>query len=258
MIAILKKILIPAIAAIVAAPVAIAQTVNESVSFAEKIHNFGTIGETDGKVTHRFVFTNTGRDTVTLIRARAGCSCVHAEVSKRPVLPGRKGYVDVTFDPDYRPGHFSKEVVVFSNGNRYNRIWVKGDVTPGKHPLTDKYRYDYGHGLLMSYKVLNFGTVAPATSKTLNLTFANNSDATLHLTFDVKSPGSSTPGTLEASEYILDLPERYLLKPGDEGEIPVTVRMLAPLSLPAFITVTPIANGFPLAPLTVTIYPDTK
>lgn len=125
-------------------PTAIAQTLNESVRFDEKIHDFGSIGETDGKVTHRFVFTNTGRDTVTLTRARSGCSCVHAEVSRRPVLPGRTGYVDVTFDPDYRPGHFSKEIVVFSTDNRYNRIWVKGDVTPGIHPLTEKYRYDYG------------------------------------------------------------------------------------------------------------------
>lgn len=258
MITILKKILIPAIAAIIAAPVTIAQTVNESVRFTEKIHNFGTIGENDGKVTHRFVFTNTGRDTVTLIRARAGCSCVHAEVSKRPVLPGAKGYVDVTYDPDYRPGHFSKEVVVFSNGNRYNRIWVKGDVTPGTHPLTDKYRYDYGHGLLMNYKVLNFGNIPPATSKTHTIGIANNSGTTLHLIFRVEPSGDSAPALLEAPEYILDIPERYLLKPGAEGEIPVTLRILSPLSTPAFITVTPIANGFPLTPFTIVAHPESK
>lgn len=240
----------------------IAQTPNKSVRFDEKIHDFGSIGETDGKVTHRFVFTNTGRDTVTLTRARAGCSCVHAEVSRRPVLPGHTGYVDVTFDPDYRPGHFSKEIVVFSNGNRYNRIWVKGDVTPGTHPLTEKYRYDYGHGLLMEYKIMNFGTVPQGASKTRVLSFANNSTETLNLTFHISSV--ATDGNSQAdgnassaipSGLIIDIPERYLLKPGAEGKIEVTVRMLAPLDNPATVSVTPVANGFTLRPLTLTVHP---
>lgn len=241
---------------------AIAQTLNESVRFDEKIHDFGSIGETDGKVTHRFVFTNTGRDTVTLTRARAGCSCVHAEVSRRPVLPGHTGYVDVTFDPDYRPGHFSKEIVVFSNGNRYNRIWVKGDVTPGTHPLTEKYRYDYGHGLLMEYKIMNFGTVLQGASKTRALSFANNSTETLNLTFHVNSGetkgnrlSDSAASAVIPAGLIIDIPERYLLKPGEEGKIDVTVRMLTQLDSMATVVITPVANGFTLKPLTLTVHP---
>ncbi len=243
-------------------PTASAQTLNESVRFDEKIYDFGTIGETDGKVTHRFVFTNTGRDTVTLVRARSGCSCVHAEVSRRPVLQGRTGYVDVTFDPDYRPGHFSKEIVVFSTDNRYNRIWVKGDVTPGIHPLTEKYRYDYGHGLLMEYKVMNFGTVLQGATRTRSLSFGNNSTGTLNLTFHINSGETkgnrlydSAASAVIPAGLIIDIPERYLLKPGEEGKIDVTVRMLTQLDSMATVVITPVANGFTLQPLTLTVHP---
>lgn len=65
-------------------PTASAQTLNESVRFDEKIYDFGTIGETDGKVTHRFVFTNTGRDTVTLCaHARDAAACMPKYLAAR-------------------------------------------------------------------------------------------------------------------------------------------------------------------------------
>ncbi|WP_295730248.1 DUF1573 domain-containing protein [uncultured Muribaculum sp.] len=247
-----KLLLLPTAIFAVTASTAIGQTVNGSVTFAEKIHDFGEIAETGGKVTHRFTFTNTGRDTVLLTNARAGCSCVQAKVSTRPVYPGKTGHVDVTFDPDFRPGHFSKEVVVISNGKKYNRIWVKGDVIPGKHPIPELYPYDYGRGLYMNYKVLNFGGVPQGGSKTHTLKFGNSSDNTLNIAFKVDA---ESPGTLP---FALTVPDRYLLKPGEEGSVPISVKVITPIAETVSVTVTPEANGYPLQPLTVTVMPQRR
>ena len=224
---------------------AAAQTVNESVTFDEKIHDFGTISETGGKVKHRFTFTNTGRDTVALTSARAGCSCVHAEVSKRPVYPGKKGYVDVTFDPNFRPGHFSKEIVVFSNAQKkFNRIWVKGDVTPGKHPIHELYNYDYGHGLFMNYRRMVMLPVAPGHPQSMKLKFGNDGTSTINLTFRVDNP---------SNDFSVQFPTIHLLKAGDEGEANVSVRAITSFTGSHSVKVTPIANGEALSPLEIVV-----
>lgn len=217
-----------------------AQTVNESIKFDEKIHNFGEIGETAGKVSHRFRFTNTGQDTVLLLHARAGCACVQAKVPEQPVFPGHSGYVTVTFDPDYRPGHFSKEIVVFSKGNKYNRIWVKGDVIPGVHKLTESYRYDLGWGLLSKYQVMNFGTVSTSSPSQKTLALANDSTETLRLDFITEDDPRVTVNS------------GCLLHPGQEASVEVIVAADAVSTEPTTVKLIPVANGRHLTPINVT------
>jgi len=218
-----------------------AQTVNQSVKFEEKIHDFGTIEETGGKVTHKFKFTNIGKEPVVILHARAGCNCVKADVPKRPVQPGQSEYITVTFDPDYRPGHFSKEIVVASAEKQYNRIWVKGDVKPGKHSAKDSYSYNYGHNIFMNYKVMNFGKIKAGQQKKMKLQFASDCDIQINLDFDVEDPGSG-----------VSVPTGYILRPNAEGSVYIVVQP-AKVAKGKFTTrVIPIANGYKLMPLEVT------
>lgn len=220
------------------------QSVNESLQFDEKIHDFGVIEETAGKVTHRFRFTNAGKEPAVLLNARAGCSCVKADVPKQPVKPGESAYVTVTFDPDYRPGHFSKEIVVYSAEKHYNRIWIKGDVKPGKHPLSESYRYDYGQKLLMNYQVMNFGKVKTGTTDAKTLKFANDSDRTLNLDFE-----SDTPEVSVTSGCIL--------RPRSEGSVSVTVAPSKSSAGKSFTArIYPVVNGKRLSPLEVNFFSE--
>lgn len=217
-----------------------AQTVNESIVFDQKIHDFGSISETGGKVTHRFRFTNKGSQPAVLLHARGGCSCVSADVPKQPIAPGASDYVTVTFDPDYRPGHFSKEIVVYSANQQYNRIWVKGDVVAGQHDLAESHPYSLGGPILSRNKVINFATVAPGRSSTKSLSVANVSDRTVRLDFEVENNDPAV--TVDCG---------CLLRGKSETEVNVTVRPESAVAGVKTVKLYPVADGKRLQPIEI-------
>lgn len=103
------------------------------LTFAEKSHNFGTIPETGGKVSHDFVFTNTGDANLVIIDAKADCGCTVPEYPKEPIAPGKKGVIRVTYNPLYRPGGFHKTVTIRANTKPKNTaVKISGVVNPNK------------------------------------------------------------------------------------------------------------------------------
>src|SRR5262245_10951284 len=111
------------------------QELSTSLVFEERVFNFGTINEKDGKVSHTFYFKNTSKTPVTIGDVNTGCSCVGNVLRKGPVKPGERASLAITFDPSYKSGFVSKEIFIFSeNGQKYNHVWVEGNVTAGEHP----------------------------------------------------------------------------------------------------------------------------
>src|SRR5262245_26472436 len=116
--------------------VLLAQTPSEVIQFEERVHNFGTIQEKNGKVSHTFIFQNKGKSPVTIDDIHSSCGCIGKMVSPGAIKPGGKGKVTITFDPGYKSGFFSKEIVVLSNDRqRFNRIWVEGTIQPMEHAV---------------------------------------------------------------------------------------------------------------------------
>ena len=100
------------------------------MTFNEKTHDFGTIKEANGPVTHTFEFTNTGGEPLVIINVNASCGCTRPEYPKEPIMPGKKGKVKVTFNPAGRPGEFSKEVKIRTNGDKRPILCITGTVIP--------------------------------------------------------------------------------------------------------------------------------
>ena len=163
-----------------------AQTLSTDITFEERVHNFGTILEKNGKVSHTFVFKNNGKKAAVINETYSGCGCIGKVLSKDPVKPGEKGKLTITFDPVYKSGFFSKEVVVYSNnGQEYNRIWVEGVITPAEHPIEDDYPYNFGSGLYLRLKVMAFGYLKPGETKEMELHYANGTGKEMTLNFTV-------------------------------------------------------------------------
>lgn len=179
------------------------QTLSNDIVFEERVYNFGTIQEKNGKVTHTFVFKNNGKNPVVISNINSGCGCIGQSVSKDAVKPGAKGKVTITFDPAYKSGFFSKEIVVFSNNDQqYNRIWVEGTITPAEHPVEDDYPYNFGSGLYLRLKVMAFGYLQPGETREMELHYANNTDKPMTLGFVVGGGKVglkfNNPGTIAA------------------------------------------------------------
>lgn len=100
-------------------------------TFSNRSHDFGVIKEDRGPVTHVFEFTNTGDKPLIIVEATASCGCTRPEYSTKPIKPGKKGKIKVTYSPLGRPGAFRKTVKVKTNGNEpRTTLIIEGTVTP--------------------------------------------------------------------------------------------------------------------------------
>ena len=88
------------------------------VKFENLTYDFGNVKEDAGKVVHEFVYTNTGDSPVSILRAKASCGCTAPQYSRKPVMPGEKGSVTVTFRTARQRGEQNKDVRLrFKNGS---------------------------------------------------------------------------------------------------------------------------------------------
>ena len=102
-------------------------------TFEVKSHDFGTIKEANGPVSCTFEFTNTGDKPLLIIDATASCGCTRPEYPTKPIKPGKKGKIKVTFSPIGRPGAFKKTVKIKTNGKeRSTTLRIDGTVIPKK------------------------------------------------------------------------------------------------------------------------------
>ena len=99
--------------------------------FDTKTHDFGTIKEANGPVSCTFEFTNMGDKPLLIIDATASCGCTRPEFPTKPIKPGKKGKIKVTYSPIGRPGAFKKTVKVKTNGKeRTTTLHIEGTVIP--------------------------------------------------------------------------------------------------------------------------------
>lgn len=135
----MKKIItlaVVAIAALIALPQgAEAKKKNSGgdskIEFVATSHDFGTIMEKNGPVSCEFEFTNTGTAPLVIFDVTAQCGCTRPEYPKKPIAPGAKGKVKVTYNPAGRPGAFLKTVTVKCNTvPRSTALKIKGTVVP--------------------------------------------------------------------------------------------------------------------------------
>lgn len=121
-----------------------AQESKSLLSFKERDHDFGTFMESQGLVNHDFVFTNTGKVPLIINDVKASCGCTTPHWTREPVLPGKKGTIQVSFDPKARPGSFNKTIQVTSNADAQPvTLSIHGVVIPVEH-MEDTYKYSAG------------------------------------------------------------------------------------------------------------------
>lgn len=153
---------------------------NDKISFNEKEHDFGIIGEKDGKVSFDFILTNNGDEPILINNVTASCGCTTPQWTKEPIEKGKKGTVTVTYNPLGRVSPFNKTITIYTGQNAPLRVLIKGEVVQGevvKKAPDVKKEYPVAIGdYLMKSKDLNFGQVTVNENKTIRLDVFNNSD----------------------------------------------------------------------------------
>ena len=66
-------------------------------------------------VDHKFEFTNTGKNPLIISQVKPGCGCTVPDYTKTPILPGKKGFVNLKFDSSSFDGTVNKYADVYAN-----------------------------------------------------------------------------------------------------------------------------------------------
>ena len=128
-----KRFFIAVVAVFMVALSAMADGKQAEATFSIKSHDFGTIQEAKGPVSCTFEFTNPGDKPLLIIDATASCGCTRPEYPTKPIKPGKKGKIKVTYSPIGRPGAFKKTVKIKTNGKeRTTTLRIEGTVIPKK------------------------------------------------------------------------------------------------------------------------------
>jgi hypothetical protein len=102
-----------------------------SVVCEKPMHDFGTINEVDGKVSHDFIIKNTGDKPIAISRINSSCGCTVPEWDKAPLRPGKETKVHVVFNPHNRSGKFNKSITVHLSGQKSNLLlFIRGKINP--------------------------------------------------------------------------------------------------------------------------------
>ena len=130
----MKKILSIALMLIASLNMAMAQQNEAQIKFDTLQHNFGTFSESSPVQECVFTFTNIGTAPLVINQAVASCGCTIPEYTKKPIQPGEKGTITITYNGKGKfPGHFKKTITVRTNAKTdMIRLYVEGDMLEEK------------------------------------------------------------------------------------------------------------------------------
>ena len=166
---------------------AIAQSFAD-IQFEKMDYNFGKIKEEAGPATFNFKFTNTGKIPLIIQGVEASCGCTTPEWSKEPILPGKTGFIKVSYNPDRRPGVFTKSITVNANAQKSPYVLtITGEVIPKALSNEDIYPIDFGKIRLMTSE-FSFLRIKDNERKTDTLQFYNPGTSPVSVKFKIIPP----------------------------------------------------------------------
>lgn len=131
----------------------------KQLTFREETHDFGTIDEMKGPVTHEFVFTNNSSRPVRILKVQASCGCTTPGWSRDVIAPGKNGFIQASYDPRGRPGFFTKSLTVMTDLEANPIILqIKGQVSNEAKPAPSDFPVASGN-LKMKVTSFNMGRV---------------------------------------------------------------------------------------------------
>lgn len=89
---------------------------------------FGSIFEAEGPKTVRMHVKNTTQEPTAILKVRPTCGCTAADFMKEEIAPGDSAWIDLTYDPERRPGRFEKGVKIYPVEGEMIRVPISGVV----------------------------------------------------------------------------------------------------------------------------------
>lgn len=135
-------------------------SVQAQLRFDTTENDFGTLAEEGGKRSCTFRATNIGEQPVVLVDVVTTCGCTVPTFSRKPIRPGEKSEIVVTYDPYGRPGSFHRKLFLYGAGNeRLAELVIRGEVTPRERTVEELYPIVLAEGVRASATLCTFSYI---------------------------------------------------------------------------------------------------
>ncbi len=226
----------------------------QQVEFEKSKHDFGTIAEADGLAYVGFRYKNVSDKPFVINNVVTSCGCTTPEYRKAPLMPGEESVIKVAFNPQGRPGYFSKDIVIYSDNRRHeDRLIISGSVTPRPLTTEEQFPVDGGGSIRYSTSLISLPAIDRGNNYTQVIDIYNSSKEsielkarTLHKGTEVKfvEPTLKSEGATQMS-YTLNLDDSaelghfsdsiFVSYNGIESRVPIKVEATV---VPNFSTLT--------------------
>ena len=175
----------------------------QAIEFTKKVHNFGKVSVNDGAQKCSFDFSNISDKPVVINNIISSCGCTTPIWPKKPIMPGEKGKVEVTYLNDQGPYPFDKTLTVYTSASTKPIILrITGLAYENERSLKEMFPVSIGV-LGVKKNIVKGGQIAQGKSKSGNFTIANISNKSVEIKFANVSPGleiTAQPQTIPAGE----------------------------------------------------------
>lgn len=158
--------------------------------------DFGTIREAEGPKTVRMYVRNDGDRPTAILKVRPTCGCTAADFMKEEIAPGDSAWIDLTYDPERRPGAFLKAVKIYptdseedpgSTSGKMIRVTIAGTVFASPETIASMFPIDAGE-LHLSADTLMTLSPLRLEKRTLWLDVYNSGDQPVWVSMETDSP----------------------------------------------------------------------
>lgn len=109
-----------------------AQEKKAKIEFKTKTIDYGKVVR-GGDGVRAFEFTNTGNAPLIISKVSSSCGCTIPKKPKGPIMPGKKGVIEVKYDTKRPAGPIRKTITVMSNAEKPATILsIKGELIEAK------------------------------------------------------------------------------------------------------------------------------
>lgn len=205
-------------------------------------HDFGTIKEDGGMVSHVFTL-DASKSDYTIVQSIPSCACMKADVPRTTVKRGAKAKVTVLYDPQRQHTHFTKSVYIKRSDGVRDTLQVSGTVKMTREPVDKKkYPADYGYGLRLATNGITCGTMHPGGSRQIKTAMLNAFEAGMGVDFKVTGRDAA----------MVEVPCGYKLAPLGEGTLVVNIKIPSGFKGKSIqASLQPIVNGSKTNPIPV-------
>lgn len=184
------------------------------LSFEPNVISIDTVRYDAGEITVRFECTNICDKPVAIIDVRSQCGCTRPSFGKASIAPGKKGYVDVVFDPHTLFADQKRHLTVVATNGEYRKfstLTITGYVDRGVSEEEVRYPYILAEGLRSDQNTIGMRLSKRGDVPVREFTIYNGSSSVMKLDW-----------TAEDRCVMAEVPDE--IKPGESAKIKVSVK----------------------------------